>query len=163
LPDTDEELTVDVSDALVHLDTKGRPEIGAERLVSGMLVQVAGTEVQGDEGPLFEAERVRVRHGRLHRATISSTSPMEARFTTEGGDIKRTFGELVSEGPLGVEIAPGAVFRGPVTSEAQLFELFDALGAGRIEVEVRGIGAGSRNEIRAYEIFARSLHGPGQR
>lgn len=152
------DVDVDITDSALTLDTPGAPVLDEDQLLTGLQVELEGQITGPPSAPIFTADHATVHAGRLSGALVLVARPDgnpedEAVLTTSGGVIKEPFGAGVVPGPMLIDIDPEAVFGGLVTSEANFFILFNNLSQGQaLEVDVKGIGAGEPNRIRAYYI-----------
>lgn len=153
---TSTDVQVDVSSSTFFLDTHGSPPLTAGDILVGAKVEPEGSIAGPPTAPTVTAVRTKVFAGRLRHAIVTGTSPATSTFTTSDGQIDDPFGGGVGPGPLTIAVQPGAIFTGDASSAAAFYALFEGLGAGQsLSVEVRGIGSGSPDRIRAYEIEAR--------
>ncbi|MBK7875755.1 MAG: hypothetical protein IPJ77_08390 [Planctomycetes bacterium] len=96
--------------------------------------------------------------GELSDAAVNTIDTGAGSFTTTFGSIEEPFGPEVTEGPQTVLLATNCVFTGDTTTRSGFWALYNGLDAFHtLVVRVEGLGTGTTNEIRAYEIRARVL------
>lgn len=151
---TDVEVTLGSS--TIRLDTEGRPTIANGELQTTLNVSVQGAVGGTPEVPTIDASEIEVHAGELSDALVETIDSSAGTFTTSGGSIEEPFGPDVSEGPQSVLLAANCVFTGDATTRAGFWALFQGLDAFHfLEVRVQGLGTGTVNEVRAYEVRAR--------
>ncbi|MFO1009615.1 MAG: DUF4382 domain-containing protein [Planctomycetota bacterium] len=152
------DVAVTITGAAIKLDTSGRPTIASSALQTTLNVGVQGTVGGTALSPTINASELEIHAGELSDAIVGTIDSNAATFTTSGGSIEEPFGPDVSDGPQDVLIASNCVFTGDATTRSAFWALFDGLDAFHVlEVRVKGLGTGTTNEIRAYEIRARVL------
>lgn len=146
-PDTD--ITVDLTSASVHLDTRSKPGLQSGQLLAGMKVEVRGSISGSATAPTIAATGLVVHAGRFE-GTVLWASQSQGRLLALIDELKEPFGNTLTTAPFEVVIAPGCMFDDEASA---FFELFDALGSGEtLRIRVAGIGSGTPDEIDAYEI-----------
>jgi len=85
---------------------------------------------------------------------VNSVVPgSNAYITTFGGSIHDSFGSNVIDGPLTILLASECVFTGAATTRSSFLSLAQNPPAGfLLTLTIQGIGTGTANEVRAYEI-----------
>ena len=131
-----------------ELQLPHKPALVAGDLLEDLRVKVKG-ELTGPAGdPTIHAQDVSVRPGRLKKGQVTSTDPLDALFTTVGGDLKETFGNTVGAGPIEFVVEPDPFTPGVKS----LAELFSDLGESGSQADVRGIGSGEPGQVRAFWV-----------
>ncbi|MBK7644732.1 MAG: DUF4382 domain-containing protein [Planctomycetes bacterium] len=157
---TSTDVAVDVGSASFSLDTQGHPGLVATDLLQGLRVRVHGPVSGTPSSPAISATGVEIRAGELRNALVNSVTPgQNASLTTFGGSIHDPFGAGVTDGPLNVLLAGNCVFTGDATTRTAFLELAQNPPVGfTLELDVSGIGSGTPNEIRAFEIDSNLHH-----
>lgn len=155
-----DDVLVPLDGAELCLDIQGGPELDPFHLVSGMRVRVDGAmNPAGDE---LDATKITVHHGHLIKANVSGVDAGNASFTTSSSQIVQTFGDLITDGPLTVEIDPQAIFKQDARDLESFFQLFQNLQSDEtLEVKVKGVGSGDADRVVAFEVKAKVRRGRG--
>ena len=125
-----------------------KPSLAAGDLLVDLRVRVRGDLAGPSDAPTIAANDVRVRPGRLKQAQVTGTDVDAALFTTLGGDLQESFGATVGPGALEVRLEPDPFTPG-VKDLAELFDDLEQLGA---QADVRGIGSGEQDVVRAFWV-----------
>ncbi len=150
--DATTDVRVDLSAGTLLLNTPGEPVLDPEDLRIGLEVEARGRLSGPPTGPMIAATRTRVIAGFLRDAFQAGLDPTNSRFVTTGGELVDPFGKDVDPGPQMVAIEPACVFEGAAASETEFFELLGGPQGAQARIDVRGIGTGGVNEIRAFAI-----------
>src|SRR5262245_41728919 len=138
--------------APIVLDVPGSPALAAGELLPGLELEVHGRLGGPPAAPVLSAERVLVHPGTLRGASLADVAPGGANFVVAGGALVDPFGLGVTPGPLLMWIEDGCTFEGDARSLAE----FEALAGGRqATLDVRGVGNGVANEVRAFAVRVR--------
>lgn len=147
------ELVVELGAAPLVLDVPGAPRLEARELALGLTLEPHGHLGGTASAPVLAAERVLVRPGFLRHARLASLAPTGDDLALDGGEFVDSFGRTVTPGPLRVWLEPGCTFGGDARSADELAALVRQ--GARLELDVRGLGNGYPNEIRAFALGVR--------
>lgn len=154
-PDT--EVRVVLAGAPLLLDVPGVPTLALGELQLGLELEPHGRLSGSPDAPVITAERVLVRPGLLRRTLLQDVAAGGGNLVVDGGELVDSFGLGVTPGPLLIWIEPGCVFEGAARSAGDFQALFGGRVATGAALDVRGIGNGVKNEIRAFAIRAQQL------
>ena len=149
------EVELELGAAPLVLDVPGAPRLEARDLVLGLTLEPHGHLGGTPAAPVLAAERVLVRPGFLRHARLASLAPTGDDLALDGGEFVDSFGRTVTPGPLRVWLQPGCTFGGDARSADELAALVRQ--GARLELDVRGLGNGYANEIRAFALRVRRL------
>ncbi|MFM7296575.1 MAG: hypothetical protein ACKO4Q_05050, partial [Planctomycetota bacterium] len=147
-------VTVNLSNSQLYLDTEGDPTLLPSQLMVGLKLEVRGAISGPNTAPTVAAEQTEI-HAGSARGLVTSVSPNVHQFTFTISQVEDSFGTTVQVGPATVTIDAACFFDDEASSESEFYALFNGLLAGEsLEVKVEGLGLPSPNAIQAYEIEA---------
>lgn len=144
---TDVVVELDGSEA-IELQLPGQPALVALDLLVDLRVRVRGDLIGPSDAPRIVADDLLVRPGRLQNADVTGVDASAMSFTTSGGMMQQSFGENVLPGPLTILVEPNVFAPGA----ASLVDLFEQLAEPGARADVRGIGSGEPNTVRAFWV-----------
>jgi hypothetical protein len=151
---TTTDVTVDLTNSSLYLDTEGDPVLTTSQLSVGLKLEVRGAISGPNTGPSVAASRTEIHAGRA-RGLVTSVSPGVSQFTFTISQVEDPFGGSVTVGPATVTIDAACYFDDEAASENDFYALFTGLQAGEsLEVEVYGLSLAGPNLIQAFEIEA---------
>ena len=152
---TTTDVTVDLTNSTLYLDTEGDPALTTSQLGVGLRLEVRGAISGPNTGPTVAANRTKIHAGRA-RGFVTSVSPGVSQFTfTISDPIEDPFGGSVTVGPATVTIDAACYFDDEAANASEFYALFNGLQAGEsLEVEVYGLSLAGPNLIQAFEIEA---------
>jgi hypothetical protein len=146
------DVTVNLANSTLFLDTEGRPTLTPSQLLVGLELEIYGTLSGASNAPTIAASRTKIHPGEFE-GVVSLVFSQAGSFDATMIELDDPFGNTVTFGSVAVDFAPGCVFDGDATDAASFFALFNNLQQGEeLHVEVEGIGTSTPNVIDAYEI-----------
>jgi len=98
-------MLVDLSDADIYLNLRGRPRLDPSELVPGLRAKACGELSDLPEGGLvLHPEWLRVKPGHLIRGHVGEADPVRSLFVVDHGKIVQSFGDPVTDPPFAVRV-----------------------------------------------------------